>query len=178
MSTVRRQLPMAVWIATAWVALWGDLSWANVISGLLVAIFLLTAVRLPVTDRGYRLVPGPALRYVVRFAQDLAVSTAQVARQVFWPVERLRPAVLEVPLVGTDARLLSLVANSITLTPGTMTLEADDERGLLWVHVLHLEEGGEDAVIEHARSMERLGAQALGVDLAAVAAPREREGRP
>ena len=175
---MRRKLPMTGWVTTAWLALWGDLSWANVLSGLLVATFVLAAVRLPPTARGYRLVPGPTARYVVRFAKDLAVSTAQVARQVFWPVERLRPAVLEVPLASTDTRLLSLVANSITLTPGTMTLEADDERGLLWVHVLHLEEGGEEDIIAHARAMERLGAQALGLDLAAVAAPTRREGRP
>jgi multicomponent Na+:H+ antiporter subunit E len=171
-------VPMALWVATAWVALWGDLSWANVLSGLLVAVFVLAAVPLPPSTSRYRLVPGAALRYLARFAKDLVVSTAEVARQVFWPVGRLRPGVLEVPMTSTDSGLLSLVANSITLTPGTMTLEADDERGLLWVHVLHLEEGGEQAIIDHARTMERLGAEALGIDLAAVAAPRDREGRP
>ena len=178
MSTLRRHLPMTLWIATAWVALWGDLSWANVLSGLVVAVLVLSAVRLPPSGAGYRVSPGPALRYLLVFAKDLAESTAEVARQVFWPVGRLRPAVLEVSMAGTDPGLLSLVANTITLTPGTMTIEVDDERGLLWVHVLHLEKGGEGAVIEQARALERLGAQALGVDLAATAAPRKGGPRP
>ena len=178
MRTLRRRLPMTLWVATAWVALWGDLSWANVLSGLVVAVFVLSAVRLPPRTTEYRLSPVPTLRYVLTFARDLVVSTAEVAQQVFWPVERLRPAILEVPMATTDPGLLSLVANTITLTPGTMTLEVDDDRGLLWVHVLHLREGGEEDVIEQARALERLGARALGVDRAAAAAPRRREARP
>jgi multicomponent Na+:H+ antiporter subunit E len=70
-------------------------------------------------------------------------------------------------MVSRDPGLLSLVANSITLTPGTLTLEVDGDRGVLWVHLLHLPEGGEAEIIEQTHSLERLGARALGVDLEA-----------
>jgi multicomponent Na+:H+ antiporter subunit E len=172
---MRRQLPTVVWITLVWVALWGDVSWANVLSGLVVAAFLLLAVRLPPRDTTYRISPLPALRYMLQFARDLTVATAEVARQVFWPVHRLRPAVVEVPMAGTDPGVLALVANSITLTPGTMTLDVDEHRGLLWVHVLHLKEGGIEDLVEQARALERLGAQALGVNLGAARARLRKE---
>lgn len=179
MSALRRYVPTVLWIVLVWLALWGDLSWANVVGGVLVAVLVLVAVRLPAREATYRLSVVPASAYLARFAKDLVVATAQVARQVFWPVERLRPAILEVPMQGTDPLVLALVANSITLTPGTMTLDVDERRGLLWVHVLHLEEGGDADLVGDARSLERLGARALGVDLAAAPAPvRTEEGRP
>jgi multicomponent Na+:H+ antiporter subunit E len=160
-----RRLPMVVWITAVWIALWGDLSWGNLLGGILIALLVLTAVRLPATDTARRIALLPALWYFLLFLRDLSVATLEVARQVFWPIDRLRPAVLEVPLVSTDAGLLSLVSNSITLTPGTLTLEVDEETGTLWVHLLHLEEGGESDVVEQALALERLGARVLGIDL-------------
>lgn len=173
---MRRALPMAAWITLVWLALWGDLSWGNLLGGILVSALVLTVIRLPAVGVKPRIAPWPAMHYAVVFARDLCISTAEVSRQVFWPVARLRPAVLAVPLKTTDPGLISLVANTITLTPGTLTLEADNERSLLWVHVLHLAEGGEDAVIEQARGLERLGARALGVTLG-TATPDTRKDR-
>lgn len=174
MTVLRRYVPTVVWIVLVWLALWGDLSWGNVVGGVLVAVFVLVAVRLPAREVTYHLSVVAGLVYLGRFARDLVIATAQVSRQVFWPVERLRPAVLEVPMRGTDPLVLALVANSITLTPGTMTLDVDERRGLLWVHVLHLEEGGDAELVTAARSLEELGARALGVELRA--APARAEG--
>lgn len=156
---------MAAWVTLVWLALWGDLSWGNLLGGVLVSTLVLTAIRLPEVGVKPRIAPWSAALYAVVFARDLCVATFEVSRQVFWPVARLRPAVLAIPLETTDAGLISLVANTITLTPGTLTLEADNERSLLWVHVLHLSEGGEGAIIEQVRGLERLGARALGVAL-------------
>ncbi|MFC5997525.1 Na+/H+ antiporter subunit E [Quadrisphaera sp. GCM10027208] len=162
-----RRLPTVAWITVVWVALWGDLSWGNLVGGVLTGVVVVLVAPLPAEPAGYRPAPWPALVYLLRFLRDLVVATAEVARQVFWPLDRLRPAVLEVPLTGRHPGLISLVANTISLTPGTLTLEADPGTGRLWVHLLHLEEGAEGDVVEHARALERLGARALGVDLGA-----------
>jgi multicomponent Na+:H+ antiporter subunit E len=159
------RLLTVAWITVVWLALWGDASWGNLVGGLAVGTFVLAALRLPATPRPRRIAARPALRYAVRFTRDLTVATAQVARQVLWPVHRLRPAVLAVPLRSGDPGLVSLVANSITLTPGTLTLEADDERRMLWVHVLHVPDEGADSVIEQAQALETLGARVLRVTL-------------
>ena len=162
---MRRYAAAAGWIALVWIALWGDLSWANVVGGVLVAGLVLAAVPLPVPVVSHRITLGPALHYFVLFLRDLCVATFEVARQVFWPIARLRPGVVAVPLRSHDAGLLALVANTITLTPGTMTIEVDPAGARLWVHVLHLVPYGERAVVEQAQALERLGARALGVEL-------------
>lgn len=165
MSSVRRLLPRVLLVTLVWLALWGDVSWGNVVGGLLVSAAVLSAVRLTMPGPTRRVSPAGTLRYLLAFGRDLVVATYQVVRQVFWPVGRLRPAVVEIQLASTDPGLLTLVANTITLTPGTLTLEVDPRRGVLWVHVLHLAAGEEDAVAEAAQQLERLGAAALRVDL-------------
>ncbi|MFP5336125.1 MAG: Na+/H+ antiporter subunit E [Actinomycetes bacterium] len=160
-----RRLPFVAWIAVVWLALWGDVSWANLLGGLLVGAFLVVAVPLPASTTRYRGSLPAALRYTAVFLRDLVVATAEVARQVFWPVARLRPSIVEVPLSTRDPALLSLVANTITLTPGTMTLQVHEDTGLLFVHCLHLAEGADVEVVEQARGYERLGARALGIDV-------------
>lgn len=170
MSAVRRDLGrhvgMVAWVTAVWIALWGDLSVGNLLGGIGVAVLLLWAVRLPERDAPRRRVSLPALAaYSAWFARDLWVATLEVARQVFWPVSRLRPAVLEVPLLSRDPGLLSLVANTITLTPGTLTLEVDARTGQLWIHLLHLEEGGAEEVIATTRTLERRAAKVLRVEL-------------
>lgn len=162
--TLTSRLPVLAWITVVWLALWGDLSWANVLGGLAVGTALLLVVPLPRPERVPRVSPVAAARYFLRFLRDLTVATAEVARQVFWPVERLRPAVVAVHLTTRRAGLLSLVANTITLTPGTMTLEVDEDAGVLFVHCLHLPEGREGEVEEQARELEALGARALGIE--------------
>lgn len=169
-----RRLRLAAWITLVWTALYGDVSWANLVGGLLVGGVVLVAVPLQGSPATRRIGVLAAVRYSAVFARDLVVASAQVAVQVFWPIDRLRPAVVAVQLDSTDRGLLALVADTITLTPGTLTLEVDGDRGRLWVHVLHLPEGGAGAVVEQARGLERLGARVLGVDLAA--APRGPRG--
>jgi len=166
---LRRRLPAVLWIAVVWVALWGDVSWANVLGGLLAGAVLVTLVPLPPSRGGYRVAPWPALVLLVRFLRDLAVATWQVSVQVFWPLQRLRTGIVLVQLAGRDPAVTTLVANFITLTPGTLTLEVDEDGGRLWVHCLHLDEGHEQDIEDDARDVERLAARMLGVRLEEVA---------
>lgn len=158
------------WFALVWVALWGDLSWANVLGGIAVGalVVLATDLTVPPSDRdestnshesmslgqrlgsqrneAHRLRPVAALAYLGRFLLDLTLASIEVSKQVFWPIDRLRPGVVRVILDSRDTTVLTLVANTITLTPGTMTLEIDPGSGSLWVHALHLPEGEDGSV--------------------------------
>jgi len=164
---VLRRPGRLVWLVLVWFALQGDLSWANLVAGVLVGLGVLLAVPPAVRAHPSRIAPLPALGYLAVFGRDLVVATLEVAVQVFWPVARLRPAVLEVPLGTRDRALVALVSNTISLTPGTLTIEVDVDRGLIWVHVLHLADrpGAAEDVVEQARALVRGGARVLGVDL-------------
>ncbi|RJK96044.1 Na+/H+ antiporter subunit E [Vallicoccus soli] len=163
-----RHLPTVAWLLLVWFALWGDLSWANLLGGLAAAAAVLVLVPLPGgTARRYRVRPWPALTYLLAFLRDLVVATLDVARRVLQPRTELRPAVLEVPLRTTDRALVSLVANTTSLTPGTLTVEADPAHARLWIHVLHLPDrpGAAEDELRTVQGREEHGARVLGLDL-------------
>lgn len=72
------------------------------------------------------------------FFRELAFSVRDVLAAVIDPQRIERSAIVAVPLdVRSDAGI-ALLANLVTLTPGTTSLHVSDDRGLLYVHVMNL----------------------------------------
>jgi multicomponent Na+:H+ antiporter subunit E len=158
---------LLLWLTAVWVALWGSLTAANVLGGLLLAAVLL-ALPLSGGDAAAGpaglLRPGALLRFVGAFAVDLVRASLEVVALVLRPRVQLRQAVVAVPVTGASDALLTVLANSISLTPGTLTLEVDRARGTLYVHVLQVGEGP-DAVERVRRdilALERRAIRAVG----------------
>ncbi|RBI61042.1 cation transporter [halophilic archaeon] len=83
--------------------------------------------------RNLRAAPYAAL-YVAVFLKELATANVDVAYRVLAPGMPIRPGVVVVPLrVETDGAITT-IANSITLTPGTLTMDYDEETNVLYVH--------------------------------------------
>lgn len=155
---------LLVWLTVVWVALWGSLTAANVLGGLLLATLLLLLLPLPVVARQGGVRPVALVRFLGVFLWELVAASLTVVRQVLDPRHALRQAVVAVPVVGTSDRVLTLLANAVSLTPGTLALEVDKPRGVLYVHVLDIGPG-EGAVDDVRRSivrLERLALLALG----------------
>lgn len=115
---------LAAWLVVVWVALWGGVSWANLGSGVLVAAVVLALFPTGPGSGGHVSV-WPALRYVAWFSGQLVVATAQVVLATVAPSGRVRPAVVAVPLRSRSALVATIVANSVTLTPGTLTVDVE-----------------------------------------------------
>jgi multicomponent Na+:H+ antiporter subunit E len=106
--------------------------------GLLVGLPVAYATRRFYLDRirvGRALRAGPmAAYYVALFLWELLTANVDVAYRVLWPSMPIEPDVVAIPLrVETDAAVTT-VANSITLTPGTLTMDHDDDTNTLFVH--------------------------------------------
>lgn len=153
-----------LWLTAVWVALWGSVSVANLLGGLLLgaAVAALLPGERPHAEG--RLSSVGLLRFALVFVDALVRSSVAVAVQVLRPRTSLHPGVITVAVPGTDERLLTLLGNSISLTPGTLTLEVDRSRRLLHVHVLDLgpEASGLPGVRQDVERLERAARRALG----------------
>ena len=128
-------IPRSLALLVMWVALWGEVSVANVASGVVVVALVhwLFAENLATT---HRLRPWNALKLATFVGRSLVVSSMKVALAVVAPTpRRTSTQVLTVPLALGSRFVGAIVANFITLTPGTMTLELDESL-TLHVHVL------------------------------------------
>jgi multicomponent K+:H+ antiporter subunit E len=81
--------------------------------------------------------PMQAAGFFLLVCRDIVAANIVVARQVLGPLDRIRPAFLEVPLDLDDPFVATLLAGVVTLTPGTVSIDIDMERRILHVHALN-----------------------------------------
>lgn len=121
-------------LALAWMALTGD--WSLPASAFSAGLgWLLLRLARPLGGNGFsrvRLVRLPG--FLLFFLREIVIANLRVAMAVLAPRGRLRPAIVAIPLtIDRDAEI-ALLANLITLTPGTLSLDLSPDRRTLYVH--------------------------------------------
>lgn len=128
-----------VWLTVLWMILWRSTTLATIVTGVALALALTRAVRRSDTHRERHRVRLLALvRYLAHMVVALVKSNVQLAWEVLTPTDYTQPGLLEVRLPPSSELVLTVIGNSITLTPGTMTLGLQAETSTLLIHVLHL----------------------------------------
>lgn len=87
--------------------------------------------------------------FTVLVAWDVVVANLQVARAVLSPLSRLRPGFAVVPIELEDPAAVAMLAHTITLTPGTLSVDVAPDRRSLLVHALHMPDP--DATVREIR---------------------------
>jgi multicomponent Na+:H+ antiporter subunit E len=142
-------------LVVLWLLAWGEASVANVVSGVVVAGALLVAFPPDPPEVGprARLRVLGLLRLIAYVAVQLVTSNYLVAREIVSRGSNIRAGVLAYEPVQPSDQVLTLMANVIALTPGTMTVEATRDPSVLYVHFLLL-----DDVAQARRTIARLEA--------------------
>lgn len=175
----RRRIVTIAWGVAVWCALWGDLSVANVLWGavaMTAVLLLLPATSIAGDDRG-ALRPVATARFALWFAWALVRSSAVVAWEIVTPGNDITEGIVAVPLATSSPGIVTLIANTISLTPGTLTLEVRMDPPTLYVHVLHLHDL--DEVHGELAHLQRLACATVGIEPASQAddadEPHDRE---
>ncbi|MBB2989354.1 multicomponent Na+:H+ antiporter subunit E [Mycolicibacterium iranicum] len=127
---------IVLWLILVWVLLWGNISAANILSGLAVALVITLLLPLPPVPVEGRFHPLSVLRLVATVAYWLVVSSVQVAALAVKPGKPPLTAVLRAHLNVKSDLVLALAVNIMNLTPGNIVLEIDQPRRMVYVHVL------------------------------------------
>lgn len=137
---IRRLLPhplLSACLVAIWLLLVNQLSFGHLLLGILLglALPLYTARFWP--DHVQIRNPGILLRFILVVLYDILVANIAVARLILGRQERLEPAFLIMPLrLETDVAI-SVLANTISLTPGTVSTYLSADRRCLIIHSLH-----------------------------------------
>jgi multicomponent Na+:H+ antiporter subunit E len=155
-------------LVAIWVLLWGYLTVANVLSGIVVVAALLAAFPAGRRRRPtYVIRPIALARFVVHFVGSLVVANAVLAWEVVSRRDRIRTGVVAVPLRGCSDEVLAFVANVTALTPGTLAIEVTQQPPTFYVHVLHVHDV--ERVRRDILRMEELVVRAFGTPEAIAA---------
>jgi multicomponent Na+:H+ antiporter subunit E len=158
------------WLTLVWILLWGNVSAANVVTGLTVALVITLLLPLPQVTIEGRLHPLSLLRFVVLIGYYLVLSSVQVAWLAIRPGPPPQTAVLRAHLAIKSDLVLALAVNAINLIPGSIVLEIDQTRRMIYVHVID---------VGSAASVQRFYRQIADVERLMIASfEREADWRP
>ncbi len=123
-----------VLLAVLWGAVTGSFTVLNLAFGFVLGAVALMLIRECTGGRGYlaRLWRGGALAGL--FLAELAKSATRVALMVASPRLAPHPAIIAYPLQVKSDLEIALLANLITLTPGTLSIDVSQDRRTLFIH--------------------------------------------
>ncbi len=130
-------LMLNILLALAWGAVTGLMNMTNLLAGFAIGYGILW-IATRGTDRArYFVRVANLLRFAAYFLWELVVATARVAVYIITPKQRMKPAILAIPVQGRSAAEITLLANVITLTPGSLSLDVSADGSTLYAHVMN-----------------------------------------
>lgn len=152
-ASVWRQLPFFVWLIALWMLLWGQFTVLAALTGLIVAVFVTRIFRLPPVELSGRVNLWYGLVFVVTFIFALVRGSLIVAWQTLDLRRYPGTAIVAVPLRTDDDLILAHVGVTASLIPGSLIIDIDRDRRILYLHVLGV---SSDADVEkQRRSVQR-----------------------
>ena len=94
------------------------------------------------------------LPYLAILAREVVLASIQVAKLVLGPEERLRSGFIAVPTEAATDLEIAVLANSITLTPGTITVHLAPESKTMIIHAIDIGRDPEDVRASIRTSLE------------------------
>ena len=133
-------LLLNILLAIAWGALTGSFQPVDLVFGFILGylgLWMLTRLGKP--NKYFKRIPL-VLGLLGYFLFDLLRANIRMAGIILSRKMKLRPAVIAVPLILKSEPAIILLANLMTLTPGTLSLDISTDRRMLYLHTVYLED--------------------------------------
>ncbi|WCD93395.1 Na+/H+ antiporter subunit E [Microbacterium sp. nov. GSS16] len=136
MRDILLQLPFMIWLVLLWMLLWHQFTPLAIVTGILVAIFVTRVFRLPTVELVGRVNVWHSLVFIVLFLGAVVMGAVSVTIQVFDLRRQPGAAIIAIPLRYADDILTTHVAVTASLIPGSLVVESDRDRRILYLHVI------------------------------------------
>ncbi|MCY4388764.1 MAG: Na+/H+ antiporter subunit E [Desulfurellaceae bacterium] len=132
-------------LAFAWCLLQDEISLRQFVIGFLVGLSaMLFFPRSFHQERRYFRKVTLSVQLVFFFVKELLIANWTVVRQVLAPELKIQSGIVAYPLSLQNDVLITLLANMITLTPGTLSVEVAPDRQFLFIHFLDVDDVEEE----------------------------------
>ncbi len=120
-----------------WVAITGNFAFLNYVFGFIISFFILRLVSSTENRKYFRILPK-VIGFIFFFLYELTKANLQVAYEVLTPKHNMTPGIVKFPLDAQTDLEITFLANLITLTPGTLSLDVSDDKKVLYVHSMNI----------------------------------------
>jgi multicomponent Na+:H+ antiporter subunit E len=95
------------------------------------------------------------LSFLLLFLKEVVKGSIRIGYDIITPSHYMRPGIIAVPLDAKTDLEITLLANSITLTPGTTSIALSDDRAYLYVYNVYLDEDVQKSIDEIKNGLEK-----------------------
>lgn len=147
-------------LAVGWAALFSAFTLPSLTIGFAVGYAILWVLSPLFVDSRYCQKLLSLVRLILFFLWELLVSSLQVAWDVLTPMHRSRPGIIAVPIEAKTDLEITTLANLVSLTPGTLSLDLSSDHKTLYVHAMFVDDP-ESIRRDIKKGMERRVLEAL-----------------
>ncbi|MRH43046.1 Na+/H+ antiporter subunit E [Aquibacillus halophilus] len=137
------QIVLNIIIAVMWTFLSESYTISAFISGYLVGILLLLVLQRFIPDAFYMRRVLKAFSLIVLFFKELILSNIAVVKLAYSPKLTIEPGIFAFPTELKSNWEITMLANLITLTPGTLSVAVSEDNSKIFVHAMHLTDAEE-----------------------------------
>jgi multicomponent Na+:H+ antiporter subunit E len=129
-----------VLLAVLWMAINGNFSVSSLLMGFAVGYVVLVFASPILGNARYLRKLWVVIFFILYFLWELFRSSLRVAADVLHPnyPERVNPGIIAVPLDISSDVGVTMLANVISLTPGTLSLDVSDDKRVLYIHAMYV----------------------------------------
>ena len=134
---------MLLWnilLAFVWASVTGRFNLSNVLVGMILGYVVLFVAQPIMGPSNYFSRIHNALGFALFYIWELILANLRVAYDVLTPKPRIRPGVLAIPLEAKSDAEITMLANLITLTPGSVSLDVSSDRRFLYLHAMYIDD--------------------------------------
>jgi multicomponent Na+:H+ antiporter subunit E len=140
-------------LAFAWAVAGGQFTLASFLVGFVIGFLILLFAQRLFGPSAYFTKAPQVIRFIFFYFGELILANFRVAYDVVTPTHYMRPGVIAVPLEAQTDAEIALLANLITLTPGSLSVDLSPDRRVLYVHTMYI---NDDDVDQARRQIKEL----------------------
>ncbi|WP_102345514.1 Na+/H+ antiporter subunit E [Bacillus sp. Marseille-P3661] len=148
------QIIVNLLVAFAWMFFQNTWDFLTFFLGYIIGLVILFGMRRFFSTRFYMKNVIAAVSLLLLFIKELVLSNIAVVKVVLSPKLTMQPGIFALPIQVKKDWEIVLLANLITLTPGTLVLSVSDDNKLLYVHALDIPDV-EEAITSIKESFEK-----------------------
>lgn len=141
-----------IFLTFIWFTLTMELTPANFVFGFVVSFFILWIVfRNDKNNRYFKLLPN-FIAFLAMFIKEVIYGSLKIGYEIIIPKHTMNPGIIAIPLDAKTNTEITLLANTITLTPGTTSLAVSEDKSTLYVYCVYLDKNDKEKTIRDIKN--------------------------
>lgn len=137
---MQKRFLLNVILTLIWITLTGTFTYINLFIGFIISFFILWIISRNSEDNRYFTIAFKIVAFFFFFLYEMLKANMEVTYELMTFHLHMKPGIVKIELEARTDLEITLLSNLISLTPGTLVVDVSDDRKVMYVHGMYLED--------------------------------------